>query len=203
MEQRAVDYKLDIDSTNAFTYGRGRRVTKLFNSLSLLFPVGERCFIDSIRHYEDVLTDELREEAKLFYREEGVHSREHRKLNELIKSGGFDTDGLEKSVKRKLAMVSSSPRDALMTTVCLELFTAYGAEILLALRNGLLRDNSASNMWIWHAQEETGHGHRSIAHKVLEHIGGVSKLRLVVWFILCTILLLVQTGENYIELSKF
>ena len=199
---RAVDYKLDVENTNVTTYAKGIRRTRLFNSLSLLFPVGERFFIDSIRYYEDKLTPELLEEAKLFYKEEGVHSREHRKLNNLLKEAGYDVDSLEQSVKRKLALVGTTPENALLTTVCLEIFTAYGAELLVALRNGLLRNNSASNMWMWHAGEEMGDGHRSIAHKVLDHVSGVSKVRLVFWFIICTVLLLVQTAENYHELSK-
>ena len=60
-------------------------LTAVFNAMSLSFPSGERHFIDSVRAYEDRITDEkLLKEVKGFYKQEGIHSREHRNYNKLL-----------------------------------------------------------------------------------------------------------------------
>lgn len=201
---RAYNFQLDTSQVEVLDYTRNYYLTRLFNSLSLLFPKGELHFINSIRHYEDKLDDELLQEAKIFYKEEGVHSREHRKLNKLLKDVGYDTDALEKAAERKLKLLGNRPEANLMITVSLEIFTAYGAELLQAIDRLIFMDNEACNMWRWHAFEEAGHGHRSIAHKVLTKINpNYSKVKLAFIFILSMILLIVQTMENWNHLSEF
>ena len=60
-------------------------LTAFFNAMSISFPSGERNFIDSVRAYEDRITDpKLASEVKDFYQQEAIHSREHRKYNRLL-----------------------------------------------------------------------------------------------------------------------
>lgn len=202
MSARAYKFELNTKDTDVFQYARGIHLTRLFNSLSLLFPVGEKFFCQAIRHYEP-LVPELREEIKLFYREEAQHSMQHKKLNDLLKASGYDVDGLEKATRLKLKMLGDNPEINLIITVCLEIFTQYGADLLLMIDKIVLRENSASEMWRWHGREEAGHGHRTIAHDVLKRVHPISNIKLAFYFILCMIILAVQIGENYVELSKF
>lgn len=199
---RARDFRLEA-SDDVFDYAITTKVTRLFNSLSLLFPQGEKFFANSIRYYENLLPDDLVAEAKLFYKEEGAHSREHRKLNEQLKIAGFNTDKLEQDALKKLQAIGNNPPRALIVTACLELCTAYGADLLLAFESIIFKKSSYSELWKWHAKEESGYWHRTISHKVLEYVHPLSKIEMVIYFIVCVIFLLLQTTENYIELSKY
>jgi len=197
---RAYNFQLDTSSVGLYDYTKNYYLTRLFNSLSILFPVGERFFCESIRHYrKDV--PELEDEIKLFIQEEAYHSMQHKRLNDMLKADGYDIDSLEKSIKRKLKLLGNKPETNLIITVCLEIFTQYGAELLIALDRALFKDNHTCDMWRWHAREESGHGHRTIAHKVMSKVAPISNIKLAFYFIICMVILAVQVGENYIALS--
>lgn len=201
---RAYDFKLDTENCRPFHYTRHPYITRFFNSISLLFPNGERWFMNSIRTYESQLTEELLEEAKVFYKEEGRHSREHMKLNALLKANGYDTAKLEAQTQQKLEALGTDPEMALMITVALEILTANGADLLKVFEPVIFDDSSISDMWRWHMKEEAGHGHRTIAHKVLEHVNpNYSRIKLAFVFVLSLVLIIAQTMSNYKELSKF
>jgi predicted metal-dependent hydrolase len=199
---RAYNFQLDKENTNVLSYAKNKYITRLFNSLSLLFPVGEKFFANSVRYYKSSIPEALQQETQIFIKEEAQHSREHMKLNALLKAEGFDTDKLEAVALKALHRYGKTPRRALIVTTCLEIFTAYGAELLLTIDKVVLKQNSASNMWRWHATEEAGEGHRSCAHKVLKEVTKVSSIEIAFWFILVTVMLVRQTTINYIELSK-
>lgn len=199
---RAYNFQLDVTNLDVVDYTRNYYLTRLFNSLSILFPVGEKFFCSSIRHYRNEVP-ELESEIKLFIQEEAYHSMQHSKLNNELRVAGYDIDGLEKSIKRKLKLLGDNPETNLIITTCLEIFTQYGAELLMAIEGIVFKDNSACDMWKWHAREEAGHGHRTIAHKVMNKVAPISNIKLALYFILCMIILTVQVGENYIELSKY
>lgn len=201
---RAANFQLQTENLNYLDYTRNYYLTRLFNSLSILFPKGERHFMEAIRHYEKQLTPALLTEAKLFYKEESAHSIQHRLLNDLLKEAGYDIDGLELSIKRKLSVLGNNPENALMITVALEIFTAYGADLLIAIDPLIFKDNEGCALWRYHAKEEANEGHRSIAMKVLKHVNPhYSRIKLVFIFILSMILLISQTVECYSELSKY
>lgn len=203
---RALDFKLDHSRLNdyvtPFNYCRISYVSRLFNSLSLLFPEGEKFFCESIRNYRE-LVPELEDEIKVFIKEEAVHSREHRKLNALLKEAGYDTDKMEAAAKQKLYLLGDTPETKLIITTCLEIFTQYGADLLLAFDKVIFKKHPVTDLWKWHAQEEAGHGHRTIAKKVLDKVYPISNVKLAAYFIMCMILLIIQTSENYAILSEF
>ena len=72
-------------------------LTAVFNAMSMSFPSGEKGFIDSIRHYEDQITNpKLLNEIRGFYQQEGIHSREHRRYNKILcEQRGYDHDAME------------------------------------------------------------------------------------------------------------
>ena len=75
--------------------------TAFFNSMSILFPYGEKSFIDSVRTNEKHINDDkLREAVRGFMAQEYVHRREHQRFNELLCDlKGYDLDYLEGAIR--------------------------------------------------------------------------------------------------------
>ena len=156
-------------------------LTAVFNAMSMSFPSGERNFIDSVRHYQDRITDEkLLNDVKGFYKQEGIHSREHRKYNKILcEQRGYDYDDLESVFLRRIEMGNNdsriTPRVILASTVSVEHFTASFGESLLEGRILKNIDGPIGKLWQWHALEELEH--KSVAFDVYEQIGGSHEMR--------------------------
>ena len=63
--------------------------TQLLNAYTLLIPNGERFIIRSCRHYLSRIAPELREELEGLFFQEGAHSREHRRVLEVMQADGL------------------------------------------------------------------------------------------------------------------
>lgn len=77
----------------------GPNVTPFMNALSLLFPAGERMFIDAVRSYRNDIPDpdpDLKKAGTAFIGQEGMHSREHNEYNQLMTDAGLPADKLDK-----------------------------------------------------------------------------------------------------------
>jgi predicted metal-dependent hydrolase len=87
-------------------------LTAIFNAMSISFPSGERNFIDPVRSYEDRITDEKPlKEVKGFFKQEGIHSREHRKYNKMLcQQRGYDLEDLENVFLRSLEKAKNNPQ---------------------------------------------------------------------------------------------
>ncbi len=76
---------------------QGSHVTHFFNALSLLFPAGERFFMDSVRNYRDQIDDpELKKQVLGFIGQEAMHTREHIEYNDLLQEAGLPAHKLDK-----------------------------------------------------------------------------------------------------------
>lgn len=132
-----------------------------FNSMSILFPDGERFFIDSVRHFRDRV-DDPRQQAliKGFIGQEGHHSREHIEYNRRLEEQGYDIQALTEPVRKRIRFANKhfSPERRLANTVAMEHFTAIMADAVL--REMRWFDGAIEPMrriWRWHALEETEH----------------------------------------------
>lgn len=155
-------------------------MTAVFNGMSISFPVGEKFFIDSVRHYKDEVTDPvLKEHIKGFCGQEGFHRREHQQYNEaLCDARGYDLNKLEDSLTSRLAWAQKnlSPLSNLAITVAIEHFTAVLAELLLRPDSVMNKaDPTMRELWRWHAAEEMEH--KSVAFDVYNAVGGSEKMR--------------------------
>jgi predicted metal-dependent hydrolase len=155
-------------------------LTAFFNGMSITFPVGEKFFIDSVRHYADEITDPaLKENIKGFCGQEGFHRREHQLYNEaLCAARGYNLEELEGRLTRRLnwAQQNLPPLTNLAITVAIEHFTAVLAELML--RPNSIMDRAEPSMralWRWHAAEEMEH--KSVAFDVYKALGGTEDLR--------------------------
>lgn len=156
-------------------------ITAWHNSLSITFPLGEKFFIDSVRHFADQIEDEkLKSEISGFCGQEGFHRREHELYNEtLCNARGYDLELLEGRVATRLAFARKrfDPMTQLAITVALEHITAVMAEFHL-------RDDSPfrgkpekvmEELWHWHGAEELEH--KAVAFDVYRAMNGTEKMR--------------------------
>jgi len=155
--------------------------TAWFNAMSITFPLGEKFFIDSVRHYAERIDDpKLLEDIRGFCGQEGFHRREHQRYNEaLCAARGYDLalmEGrLQKNIDRAYKILSA--RERLATTAALEHITAILAESALSDDDPMIGQAEAPmrELWNWHAAEEMEH--KAVAFDVYRAIGGTEKMR--------------------------
>jgi uncharacterized protein len=161
--------------------GGRKSVTAFFNNLSVFFPPGERFFISSIKAYREQITEPmLAAQARAFYAQEGIHSREHVRYNAMLREQGFPVAAMEARVESLLKVVTklTPQRMRLGVTCALEHFTALMAELLLRdprLLEGA--DPAMKALWKWHAAEENEH--KCVAFDVFQAVGGTYRERCV------------------------
>lgn len=154
--------------------------TQLFNALSIVFPRGEKMFVEAVRAHRDLVRDpELRRAVRDFIGQEVNHSRAHVEFNEWLASLGLPIAELEREIEARMARTERLPADRRLAATCaLEHFTAILAAALLAhpeLLDEMHED--VRPLWLWHAIEELEH--KSVAYDVYEQSGGGYRLRVV------------------------
>jgi predicted metal-dependent hydrolase len=156
-------------------HGGGAFRTAWFNAMSLLFPLGEKFFIDSVCHFLDEIEDpRLLDEIAAFRAQESTHRVQHQKYNELLcKLRNYDLPRFEKNERERMAWAyrELSARRRLAGTVANEHLTAIMANDMLANRDVLLGvDPQIAQLWEWHGVEETEH--KAVAFDVFVTVGG-------------------------------
>lgn len=139
----------------------GRHLTQFFNTLSIFFPAGERFFIQSVRNYNQEITDkELKAQISAFIGQEGFHTREHISYNDVLVASGMPIEAMDKIVVEILEIAKKLPRSYQLAATCaLEHLTAALGDMLLKNEELLLEgaDERYAAIWKWHAMEETEH----------------------------------------------
>jgi uncharacterized protein len=153
--------------------------THIVNGVNLLFPIGERFFVRSVKAHLDQIEDpQLRADVRAFFSQEGRHANAHDRFNQVLRDQGFEIDSFLGRYERALRAMEKrmSPALRLSTTAAVEHYTAIMAEG--AFSGGLL-DHAAlpmKTLLAWHAMEEIEH--RSVAFDVLQKINPSYWLRL-------------------------
>ncbi len=154
--------------------GGSVHISQFMNTLSIVFPVGERFFIQSVRNYRDQITDpELKKAVTAFIGQEAMHGREHEEYNEALFARVPAAARFEKIVAGLLGRIQRhTPRSyQLSATIALEHFTAILADGLLKQPEVLEKaDPRFAALWHWHALEETEH--KAVAFDVWETVKG-------------------------------
>lgn len=164
------DVKINLNEARVNNWHQdGAHVTHFFNALSVLFPAGERLFMDSVRAYKDQVTDpELKKAITAFIGQEALHSREHEEYNEMMDRSGVPALKLDKMLWNLLGGLQKvlGKKMALAGTIALEHYTAIMANSVLSDKNvlGEQSDESFKQAWTWHAYEETEH--KAVAYDV-------------------------------------
>ncbi len=161
-------------------FGGNAYYSHLLNAFSLMFPPGERFFMDSVRVFRDqIKSPALREQVRGFLGQEALHSREHRVFNRFLSARGIDAEGIEQSITEDI-LERRKGRDALddlAVTCALEHFTALMAEMWL--HEPEMREmvpEPLRKLWTWHAIEELDH--KAVAFDVYQEVGGDHARRL-------------------------
>jgi predicted metal-dependent hydrolase len=174
--RRDLHFAMDADIPRYWLDGDAH-LTRFFDALSLMFPDGERFFIDSVRAFRAQIADDpvLNAEVGGFIGQEAMHSREHVEYNDRLERQGIGANELMMVLRKfqdKRAR-TLPPLGQLAITVCLEHFTAMLADQLLRYPQTMQRaDSRMAEIWRWHALEETEH--KGVAFDVFERVGGTS-----------------------------
>ncbi len=155
--------------------------TAWLNAMSITFPLGEKFFIDSVRHFAGQIEDpKLTEDIRGFCGQEGFHRREHQRYNEaLCRQRGYDLQVMEGRLERNIqrGYKYMTPLQRLAGTASLEHITAILAESILSEDKPLIdnADSAMQALWQWHAAEEMEH--KAVAFDVYRAVGGTEKMR--------------------------
>ncbi len=158
-------------------HGDGRATTSFINALSVIFPEGERFFIDSVRNFRKRITDpELQQAVTAFIGQEAMHGREHEHWNEhyfaRVPAARKIYDFTNRRLKRWQKWLPKSTQLAM--TVGAEHLTAVLGDFIL--RNPEFIEGHAEvksdatfvAMLKWHAMEETEH--KAVAYDVWQTV---------------------------------
>lgn len=173
--RRQIDFALEADTIPRDWAHDDAYTTTLLDALSLLFPEGERFFVESVKQHKAFVTDPaLAEEVKGFIGQEAMHGKEHRAFNALLVAHGYaEAPGVERWLRGFLQTVRKvlGPKSQLAATCALEHFTATLAEKLLSdPRMQQEMDARVRGLWLWHALEENEH--KAVAYDVYRAAGG-------------------------------
>nr|WP_245399734.1 metal-dependent hydrolase [Atopomonas sediminilitoris] len=170
------------DPLPRYWHGGSAFKSHFFNAMSVLFPKGERFFIDSVRHYRERADGTaLAEQIRGFIGQEAHHSNEHIKYNERLQNLGYDIAGLERALGRRIGFAQKHlpKRRQLAATVGVEHLTAIMADALLTHPQWMDKvDPTMRQLWHWHALEETEH--KAVAFDLYRLIGGGETMRRLV-----------------------
>lgn len=147
--------------------------TRFYDAMSIMFPEGERAFIESVQHYRGRIRGDasLDRTVKEFIAQEALHGREHVRYNRHLREQGAPVERLERRVAGQQAFARRylAPAVRLSITVCLEHFTAMFAEEMLSEPRSLDGAHpSMADIWLWHALEETEH--KAVAFDVFQAV---------------------------------
>lgn len=156
--------------------------SRFWDALSLIFPPGEKFFMNCVRDYRDQVQDpKLLQDIKDFNRQEAQHSMVHRQDNERLRRQGVDVDALTEYVD---TMLNKGYRQKyskgynLAVTSALEHFTSIIAHSLFDKRDVMKHaDPRVRAMYSWHAIEEVEH--KGVAYDVMEDYAKVGYFKRV------------------------
>lgn len=159
--RRDLKFNLPAERISDWHQSGGPILTAFLNTFSIVLPIGERFFIDSVRAYRDQITDpELKKAITAFIGQEAMHGREHEEYNNALFAVVPVAPKFERLVKGILDGVTRyTPKSfALSATIALEHFTALLADsVLREPRLTTDVEPHYSALWKWHALEETEH----------------------------------------------
>jgi len=175
---RKVNFRINKE-LNRFYYKGNPFSTHFINVLHILFPTGERFFVNSVLKHQKQITDEkLKKQMRNFCGQEGIHSSMHERFWNILNENGYIIKGYENHIDNLLHKVVAKIESEgtrlnnvdLVATVCLEHFTALFGHALFA--NVDLSEKKVpqdmAELFLWHASEEIEH--KSVAFDVLQEV---------------------------------
>ncbi|MEC7121241.1 MAG: metal-dependent hydrolase [Pseudomonadota bacterium] len=171
-----LDFGIDQPDMPRFWFDNNPFKTRIFDALSITFPVGERYFISSVRLFRDQITDpELNARVQDFIRQEAQHGIAHERYNQFLVTQGQPLDRLLAFITARMNsdLKTKSPELNLAMTAAAEHITALMAECFFAQRHTLAKAHpNMRAMLAWHAIEEMEH--KAVVFDVLRDVANVN-----------------------------
>ena len=168
-----LDFKLN--EVPRFWFNNDPFRTRMFDALSLTFPVGERYFIESVRVLRDKITDtDLQQRVTDFIKQEAQHGIAHDKMNEEMKRQGMPVDQFTQFLAARFKYLKQhrSEQYNIAMTAAAEHLTALMAETFYRKKEALATAHPyVRALFAWHAIEEMEH--RDVAYDVMQSVGEV------------------------------
>jgi len=184
---RRVNFQFSKENPR-FYYKNNPISTHFINVLHIVFPTGERFFVNSVlKHQKEISEDKLKKQVRNFCGQEGIHAREHQRFWDVMEeqdlnpswfanflkvsafSGKYSYENLSVKILNRI-QPNLGYKFALSVTTALEHYTAI-------LANALFHEPIATNDNIapqmlellhWHASEEIEH--KSVCFDVLKEV---------------------------------
>ncbi|MCF4164910.1 metal-dependent hydrolase [Zavarzinia compransoris] len=185
---RNITFK--VDGTRTLWCDDDAARTAFFDGLSIMFPEGERFFMEAVRDNAAGITDPaLKRDIQGFTTQEAIHSREHMRYNRMLTERvGEVVTRLEDAEKKRIEFAKRvmGPQQRLAMTIALEHFTAIMADHLLRFPHMLDgADPEMARLWRWHAIEESEH--KAVAFDVYRAVyPGLGGYLRRIWLMLVT-----------------
>lgn len=158
-------------------FGNSGLLTHVINSLSLMFPEGERFFIRSVNRFAHYAKDaSMKEDIKRFAGQEIQHGKQHDQFNAFLEDHGYEYRTFV-SVIEKFALQVLEPfitehvweKFGLSATAAAEHFTATWAAHFLENRDVFYdAPREVKDLFLWHAAEEIEH--KDVAFDLLHQV---------------------------------
>lgn len=217
---RRVNFIFNKDNPR-FYYKNNPFSTHFINALHIVFPTGERFFVNSVlKHQKEITDDKLKKQVRNFCGQEGVHSAMHEKFWKILDENGYIIKGYENHIDKLLHKIIAKIEIEgtrinnidLTATVCLEHFTALFGHALfehVELNQNIVPKDMAE-LFQWHAAEEIEH--KNVAFDVFqkvdkdEHIKRVTLMPIVTallyFYLGIGTMMLMYQDRKHIQLSK-
>lgn len=186
-----MDFTFDADQVPDHWAYNDPFCTHFMGTLSTLFPVGERFFVDSVRALREHAGNRVsQKDISGFIGQEAMHSLEHVSMNHMLEAKGLPALRAEKFTLGLLNLARRilTKRQQLAVTVALEHFTGIIANRLLTdtdIMNNL--SDEMRPIWMWHAIEETEH--KAVAYDLYLDVPGNNYAERVTFQVLATVIL--------------
>ena len=168
-----LDFKLN--EVPRFWFNGDPFKTRMFDALSLTFPVGERYFIQSVRALRDKIVDvDLQQRVTDFIKQEAQHGLAHDKMNDEMKRQGMPVDQFIEYLSGHFEYVlkKRSKQYNIAMTAAAEHLTALMAETFYSQKSTLSGVHPfVRALFAWHSIEEMEH--RDVAFDVMKDVGEV------------------------------
>lgn len=169
-----IDFGLSGDIPR-YWYAGDPYKSRLFDSMQLTFPEGERFFMKSVGAFRSAIKDPaLAQEVKDFMRQEGAHGIAHTAYHDNLRRQGLPVDALLGENKAVLDGYSTrfSREFNIALTSAFEHFTGLLAETFFSHQETTQgMDNRIRALMAWHAMEEMEH--KSVAFDVMTNVAKV------------------------------
>lgn len=174
VQRKGPDFDLDGDIPRHW-FGGDPFKTRFFDAMSLLFPEGEKFFIQCVRDFKDRIRDpQLQAEVRDFTYQEGQHGMVHTAYNRRIAAQGIAVDRIIEQEKQILGWMRRKlpARFTLAHTAAVEHMTAIMAHSFMDDAEVFeSADERVRALYVWHGVEEIEH--KGVAFDVMQKVAGV------------------------------